>query len=186
MKSFVYWQPWPEIQPLPSQLKPELHTSRTTSPRNTARPSVPAVEVQTTEEALILQVELPGVEARDIDLQVTRDRVAIAVSRSRQNQPQGVLYSEFQYGEFQRAIALSEPIVADRVQAKLNNGILTLTLPKLKAVQPEVVRVKLETTQNSVPSQPEVQRETVVSELSSPRQTNFSELEDPWVVPASA
>ncbi|MBD2313853.1 Hsp20/alpha crystallin family protein [Desertifilum sp. FACHB-1129] len=182
MKSFVYWQPWSEIQPLASHLKPELQASRTTSPRNSARPSLPAVEVQTTEETIILQVELPGVEAKDIDLQVTRDRVAIAVSRSRQNQPQGVLYSEFQYGAFQRAIALSEPIVADRAQAKLNNGILTLTLLKLKAVQPEVVRVKLDTPS----TQPQTEHSPAISELSSPRQANFSELEDPWVVPASA
>uniref|UniRef100_A0ACD5H0S4 Uncharacterized protein n=1 Tax=Desertifilum tharense IPPAS B-1220 TaxID=1781255 RepID=A0ACD5H0S4_9CYAN len=41
MKSFVYWQPWSEIQPLASHLKPELQASRTTSPRNSARPSLP-------------------------------------------------------------------------------------------------------------------------------------------------
>lgn len=185
MKPFVHLQTWPEVKRLQHYPQRESALKRTivTQEKN------PPVAVKTTDEAIILQVELPGINAKDIDLQVTRDVVTIAVVRPSEPQA-GTLYSEFRYGSFQRAIALSEPIVSDRVQAKLTNGLLTLSLPKLKAVRPTVVKVNLHDThtppqiENNIQPQPEIK--PFISQTKPPIQGVLTEIEDPWAIPTSA
>jgi len=102
----------------------------------------PAMEMQTTSTAVILRLELPGVEGKDVDVQVTRSAVLIAGDRAT-NQNQGRWRSEIRYGKFRRLIPLPVAVENTQVQTELNNGILTLTLPKLAAVRPEVVKVKV-------------------------------------------
>lgn len=111
----------------------------------------PAMEMQTTSKAVILRLELPGVAGKDVDLQVTREAVLIAGDRPT-NPSQGRWASEIRYGKFRRLIPLPVPVDNTRVQTEFNNGILTLTLPKLTAVRPEVVKVKV----SSPKSAPEI------------------------------
>lgn len=105
----------------------------------------PAIELINNDDHLTLKVALPGIEAKDLDISVTREAVAIQGSRHFTNQAsdQGILRSEFRYGQFERAIALPVPVQNDKVEANFTNGILTLTLPKVQAEQKRVVKVNL-------------------------------------------
>jgi HSP20 family protein len=79
--------------------------------------------------------------------------VAIAAHRQpAQNvsQNRGYLCSELRYGKLRRVVPLTKPIVPDRIAAQLNNGILTLTLPKFSAQQPQVVKVRLDELKSEV------------------------------------
>lgn len=123
----------------------QLLNDVTTSPKAAQMNWTPAMEMQTTSTAVILRLELPGVEGKDVEVQVTREAVLIAGVRPT-NQTQGRWLSEIRYGKFRRLIPLPVPVENTQVQTELKNGILTLTLPKLAAVRPEVVKVKVSST----------------------------------------
>jgi HSP20 family protein len=78
--SFVRWQPWQEMETVQRQLN-QLFEEMTPIARETLvqhRPvRVPPIELSGTDTALILKVELPGIEGKDLDIQVTRESVSI-------------------------------------------------------------------------------------------------------------
>ncbi|MFB2769118.1 Hsp20/alpha crystallin family protein [Pelatocladus sp. BLCC-F211] len=106
----------------------------------------PAVELQNTNDHLILRVQIPGVEAKDLDIQVTKAAVAITGEHRYENKAKnnGQVRSEFRYGKFQRVIPLPVAIQNDQVQAEYKNGILRLTLPKVIEARQKVVKINLE------------------------------------------
>lgn len=105
----------------------------------------PAIELQDRENSLILRAEIPGVEGKDLDIQVTREGVSISGEHryEKQTEEKGFYHSEFRYGKFQRTVQLPVPIQNDKVEAEFKNGILTLTLPKLEELQRKVVKVNV-------------------------------------------
>ena len=107
----------------------------------------PAIELQDTEENIILRSLLPGIEAKDLDIQVTSEAVAIS---GEHHQTQNYVRSEFRYGKFRRTIALPVAVQNDRVSAEFKDGILTLTLPKVVDARRKVVKVNLTDTTASV------------------------------------
>lgn len=106
---------------------------------------MPSVELQATDENLILRAQIPGVEAKDLDVQVTRDAVFLSGEHRYENKAEnkGYFRSECRYGKFQRTIPLPVQVQNERVQAEFKNGILTLTLPKHENAQRRVVRLNL-------------------------------------------
>lgn len=159
----IYLQPWRELDNLRTQLDQmfyQLPQTRNYPVKSQQKRPVrtPAIELQNSQEALILRAEVPGIEAKDLDIQVGRQAVQITGTYT---QPATPVHSEFRYGEIRRVIELPVPVVQDQVKADLKDGILTLTLPKLSAVRPSVVKINLaevakthgegETDNNSTP-----------------------------------
>ncbi|MBD2506405.1 Hsp20 family protein [Nostoc muscorum FACHB-395] len=109
---------------------------------------VPAAELQETDDAIYLKLELPGLEAKDLDIQVTEDTVHISGERKSETKTQnnGTTKSEFYYGKFQRVIPLSARVQNTNVTADYKNGILNLTLPKSEREKNKVVKINLEQT----------------------------------------
>lgn len=145
--ALVRWEPFREIEIIRRQidelfdeLAGESHQSETTW--------MPAVELQDKDDRLILRVQLPGVEAKDVDIRVSRDEVYIAGEHRYQDKEDGYLRTEFLYGKFQRTISLPLPIQHEHVEAEFKNGILTLTLPKVEEMQRRVVRINLGENEN--------------------------------------
>lgn len=105
----------------------------------------PAVELEDTSSALVLRAEIPGIDARDLDIRVTKQAVIISGEKSDNNQTEKIGYfrSEFIYGKFQRVIPLPVAIQNDSVQAEYKDGILSLTLPKASTKANQVVKVNL-------------------------------------------
>lgn len=150
MAKLIYWQPLRELDSVWSQLNQlfdELSLSGArpfVNAQSTPSAPAPAVELQDTSTAFILRVEVPGVEAKDLDVRVSRQAVSLAGEyRQPQTQHQGKWRSEFQYGTFRRLVELPEPVHSDRLQAEFKDGILTLTLPKLSAARNLVVKVSV-------------------------------------------
>ncbi len=99
-----------------------------------------------TDDAIYLKLELPGLEAKDLDIQVTQDAVHISGERKSETKTQdkGITKSEFYYGKFQRVIPLSAKVQNTNVIADYKDGILNLTLPKTEQEKNKVVKVNLE------------------------------------------
>ncbi|MBW4671174.1 MAG: Hsp20/alpha crystallin family protein [Cyanomargarita calcarea GSE-NOS-MK-12-04C] len=109
-------------------------------------PKVPAAELQETEDAIELKLEVPGMEAKDLDVQVTEKAVYISGERKSEakTEEKGTTKSEFYYGKFQRVIPLPARIQNTHVSAEYKDGILNLTLPKTEQEKHKVVKVNLE------------------------------------------
>ncbi len=105
----------------------------------------PAAELRETEDAVYLKLELPGIEAKDVDIEVTENAVKVVAERKLQTKADdnAKTRSEFYYGKFQRVIPLRARIQNTNVKAEYQDGILNLTLPKTEAEKNKVVKVNL-------------------------------------------
>jgi HSP20 family protein len=105
----------------------------------------PAIELQDTDDNVILRAEIPGIEGKDLDVRVTREAVAITGEHryEKKAEEKGFFRSEFRYGKFGRVIPLPVAVQNDQVKADFTNGILTLTLPKVEAAKNRVVKLNL-------------------------------------------
>ncbi|NJP08193.1 MAG: Hsp20/alpha crystallin family protein [Leptolyngbyaceae cyanobacterium RU_5_1] len=151
--TLIRWQPWQEIDVLRRQFD-ELFDELTPISRGISRGAVakpngvawtPAIEIKSTDTDITLRVELPGIEAKNLDVQVSHDTVSIAgeYKSETRTEDQQIFRSEFRYGSFQRVISLPTPVQNDQVNAEFKDGILTLTMPKVEAERPKVVKVNL-------------------------------------------
>ena len=85
------------------------------------------------------------IEAKNLDVRVTREAVTISGEHRHQAQASDRHYfrSEFRYGKVQRTIPLPVPVQNDQVKAEFKDGILTLSLPKVPEMQDKVFKVEL-------------------------------------------
>ncbi|BBD60126.1 heat shock protein Hsp20 [Nostoc sp. HK-01] len=145
--TLVRWNSWQEMNTLQRQINnlfaDEMLPS-TLLERSLTK--VPAAELHESEEAIHLKLELPGIEAKDLDVQVTEKAVYISGERKSETKTEGkgVTKSEFHYGKFQRLIPLPTRIQNTNVTADYKDGILTLTLPKAEEEKKKVVKLNLE------------------------------------------
>ncbi|GAP96758.1 Hsp20/alpha crystallin family protein [Leptolyngbya sp. NIES-2104] len=131
-----YWQPWREIDTLRRQFD-QLFDSVDTAPWT------PAIELKDTGNEFVLRAQLPGIDAKDLDVQVTKDAISLSGEHHQENRSEenGFFRSEFRYGKFQRVIPLPVEVQNDQVKAEFKDGILSLTLPKVE--QAKVVKLNL-------------------------------------------
>ncbi len=147
--ALIRWEPLREVEILRRQMD-RLFDDLTPANRQPADSRVhtawvPAIEMKESDSDIVLRAEIPGVEAKDLDIQVTRDTVLISGEHryQKQTEERGHFRSEFRYGKFQRVVPLPAQIQNDQVKADFNDGILTLTLPKLEDERRKVVRINL-------------------------------------------
>ncbi len=107
---------------------------------------IPAAEIEETEQALHLKLEVPGLDPKDLNVEVTANAVSISGERksATRTEEQGMVRSEFRYGKFQRVIPLPTRIQNNNVQAEYKDGILHLTLPKTEEEKNKVVKVTIQ------------------------------------------
>jgi HSP20 family protein len=101
------------------------------------------VDVYQTKDDVIIQSMIPGVEAADIDITIANDKVTIEGERKKQNaiRLEDYFYQECYWGSFSRSVVLPVDVDVDNVEAKMNNGILTVILPK--AAKAKVRKVQI-------------------------------------------
>ncbi|TBR59920.1 hypothetical protein B4U84_03145 [Westiellopsis prolifica IICB1] len=138
--AIIRWRTFPEIDAFNRQMD-RIFDDMLRVKRQPGMTWKPAFELQNTNDNLILRVQIPGVEAKDLDIQVTKEAVAITGENRYENN--GQIRSEFRYGKFQRVIPLPVAIQNDQVEAEYKNGILTLTLPKVTEARQKVVKINL-------------------------------------------
>lgn len=88
-----------------------------------------------------MKAEVPGLEPKDLDIQVTRNAVYLSGEHRSENP------DEVRYQNFQRIVSLPTQVQNDQVKADIKNGILTLRLPKLEAESNRAFKVNLDTSQ---------------------------------------
>jgi HSP20 family protein len=109
-----------------------------------ARTFAPAFEVKETRDAFQFKADLPGIEAKDIEVRLTQNRLTVSGKREAEKTDRSDTYYMFErsYGSFTRAFTLPEGVDAEKIQADLKDGVLSLVLPKRPEMQPKEIKVK--------------------------------------------
>jgi HSP20 family protein len=106
----------------------------------------PALDVEETDDAYELHVELPGVKPED--LEVSLDEGVLTISGERkfydEKSSEGFHRIERSYGRFHRAVRLPGQVEADQIQANFRDGILEIRVPKAPESKPHRIQVKAE------------------------------------------
>lgn len=147
--SLIHWQPLKDLETLRHQMNQMFDTwthHDTGGAPGRGMTWTPAIELKQTETDIVLKAEVPGVDAKDLDVQVTENAVSIAGSHhaEERTETEGMVHCELRYGQFQRWVPLPTPVHYEQAKADFKNGILTLTLPKLEPTQQPVFKVNLE------------------------------------------
>jgi HSP20 family protein len=108
-----------------------------------ARYYVPNTDIYETEEALTLVMEMPGVEKKDVSVQLENDVLRVE-GRIDFAKYEGLdpVYSEYNVGHYARGFTLSDKIDQDGISAELADGVLTLTLKKAQSALPRRIAIR--------------------------------------------
>lgn len=126
-------------QELNNFLRDTFFDSPLLSPLNLRKISTwrPAIELKQTEKAYTVNVQLPGVNKEDINVELENDYMTVTAEVKEEKkkdvtEPEKLHTSEFKYGKYVRTISFDNPIKVNDSNAEYKNGILTITMPKQK------------------------------------------------------
>lgn len=102
----------------------------------------PAVNLWETPEALVAELEVPGVKGDQVDIAVVGNELSLTIRRDDITQ-EGVTYHrrERGIGTFSRVVRLPVDVDPDQVEAELRNGVLTVRMPKAESAKPRKIHV---------------------------------------------
>ena len=116
------------------------------APAEQTRPGpvfTPAVDIFETENEITLLADLPGVESDGLKIDLRENILTLtADARPWEGAGEADLLIEYEIGRFFRQFTLSEVIDQDRIDARLNDGVLRLTLPKVEKAAPRKISIK--------------------------------------------
>lgn len=103
-----------------------------------------AFEVKETKDAFVFKADLPGIKAEDLDVKLTQNRLTVSGKREAEKTEKGDTFYTYErsYGSFTRSFTLPEGVAAEKIDADLKDGVLTVTLPKKPEAQPKQIAVK--------------------------------------------
>ncbi|MFA6042808.1 MAG: Hsp20/alpha crystallin family protein [Patescibacteria group bacterium] len=105
-----------------------------------------AVDVFQTPDSIVIQSTVAGVRSEDLDVAVSNDLVTIRGVRHNDQQVDDEQYftQECYWGGFSRSIVLPVDVLSEKADASMKNGVLTITIPKVKTAKTQVLKVKSE------------------------------------------
>ncbi|MCF8104853.1 MAG: Hsp20/alpha crystallin family protein [Desulfohalobiaceae bacterium] len=106
------------------------------------RMAYPPVNVNETDEKIIVRAVIPGMSIKDIDLTLTES--SLVIKGERKTEEGRYFRQERPTGFFQRVINLNIKIDRDKIKATMKNGLLNIYLPKAEEVKPRQINIKVE------------------------------------------
>lgn len=105
-----------------------------------------AIDAFQTDDSVIVKAPLAGVKPEDLEISITDETVTVKGERKDQSeiQRENYLCQECYWGAFSRSYVLPVPVVSDKAQASLKNGILTITIPKQEKTKARTIEIKTE------------------------------------------
>jgi HSP20 family protein len=99
--------------------------------------SVPAIDMSEDEKAYKISAELPGLDAKDVDVSVSGNMLVLKGEKrqEKEEKDKNYYFSERAYGSFQRTFELPASVDRDKLTADFSKGVLTITLPKTPEAQ---------------------------------------------------
>jgi HSP20 family protein len=144
MNSITRWDPFRNLSTLQEQVNRLFDTSFKTNADNSTLTSwAPAVDIYETENELVIKADLPDVAEKDIDVCVENNMLTIRGERKFEEsvKEDNYLRVERAYGSFSRSFSLPNTVNTEAIQARYNNGVLKVELPKRAESKPKQVKI---------------------------------------------
>src|SRR5579859_6493236 len=105
----------------------------------------PAVDIHENQHELVVKADLPGVEAKDLDIRVENNILTIRGERrfEKKVNEDNYLRVERAYGSFTRSFSLSNTVNSEAIKADYQNGVLSLSIPKREEAKPKQIKVNI-------------------------------------------
>ena len=145
----VQWRPFREVSRLRNEMDrlwDEYFGAGRRAFRLEEEAWLPAVDVSETGDKITVKAEIPGMEAKDIEISMVGDTLTIKGEKKAETEEKDENYHmvERTYGSFSRAMKLPAVVDAEKVEATYKNGVLTVVLPKMEEVKPKAIEIKAE------------------------------------------
>jgi len=152
MTTMMRWDPFQDLrsaQDEMAQMSPMLahalglHTQQGNE-RAMTTAWAPALDISERKDAYLVTVELPGVEAEDLDITMEDGLMTIQGERqfTHDSSEEQFHRIERRYGAFRRAITLPAQVQAEQIQASADNGVLQIVVPKMEEAKPKRIQVR--------------------------------------------
>jgi HSP20 family protein len=133
------WNPLRDFEDLFQQVDRLAWSAMGTAPD--ARPWLPAGDVVETDDAYLVEIELPGVRREDVDIELYGNELVVT-GELKERERKGLLRRRTRrLGEFEYRVTLPGDIRADGVEASLDSGVLTVRVPKMNAAKPDKIKI---------------------------------------------
>ncbi len=105
----------------------------------------PLINVGETESDYLIMMDLPGVEKKGVNVNLSNGILIVSGERKRSKKGDGNnrIWHETTYGTFSRSFELKSDIVEEKIKAKFNNGVLNITIPKAEEIKPAVKKIAI-------------------------------------------
>jgi HSP20 family protein len=102
----------------------------------------PLVDIESTDDGYVIRAEMPGVEKSDLEITVDDGELMILGRRKPTEFTAELIYREIEPHDFRRVYELDPSIDTTKVSAKIDDGVLTVRLPKAETVKPRKISVQ--------------------------------------------
>lgn len=139
--AMMRWEPMNELESMRRMVEQMLGGSlagRMNLPTlDVGRAFLPNVEVYTTGDEVVVKAELPGIDPKDVNVEIMEDQVLLSGEMKKEEEIKEDNYyrTERQYGHFERDVPLPNRVKDDQAKAAFKNGVLTIRAPLAEAVK---------------------------------------------------
>ena len=140
-----FLSPWRELEDMTDRLN-TLFGAPSQGEAATRSVWTPAVNVEETQEALLLSAELPGMSIGDIEIEVENNILSLRGEKKEEEEREDRKFHVWErcYGTFERSFTLPRTVKADQISAHFRDGILHITMPKAPEAKSRKISIKAE------------------------------------------
>lgn len=140
--TLMRWSPWQELESMNRQLSRLLDDNENPIKKEAGQ-WMPSVDIRETEEAIVVEAELPGIDKKDVSLEVKDGVLTIAGERRYEKdvKEENVHRIERSYGSFTRSFSLPRNIDPEKVEASMKDGILEVRMAKRESAKARSVTI---------------------------------------------
>ena len=102
----------------------------------------PDVDIFINENEVVFTIDLPGVDKGDVSIEITENDTLVIKAKNSHVEPENPLVRQYGIGNYYRAFQISDELNKGKVDAKLENGMLEITIPKREETKPRKIAIK--------------------------------------------
>jgi HSP20 family protein len=146
--NIVPWKPFDELTTLRKEMDSLWNRFFPETPfheRYESHEWLPSIDLKETKDKLVVKAELPGLEAKDVELSLTDDILTIRGEKKteKEEKDEHHYFVERYAGTFERRIKLPTLVKTDKIDASFDKGVLTVTLPKSEEAKKKEIKIKV-------------------------------------------
>ena len=142
----VPWKPFGELSTLRSEMDRlwDRYLGDRTFPRFFTQEWAPTVDVSETKDKIIVKVDLPGIDTKDIEVSITGNVLTIKGEKveEKKEKEEREYRTERYCGSFQRTLSLPVEVHVEKTEASFKKGVLKITLPKIEAAKSKQIKIQ--------------------------------------------